>query len=87
MLPQLPWEGLKKKLSTAALCRDCYGRGDGAANQLSPPKKQKEKAVAFLWYQSADWKGDWERAQGMGRREGGPEEDKARASPSPSRFH
>lgn len=48
MLPQLPWEGLKKKLSTAALCRDCYGRGDGAANQLSPPKKNKKKRLLLF---------------------------------------
>lgn len=59
----------------------------GLPTSSPPQKKQKEKAVAFLWYQSADWNGDWERAQGMGRREGGPEEDKARASSSPSRFH
>ena len=73
---------LKKKFSTAAACRCCYGCSDGAANQLPPERKD----CCF----SVGPEGGLGRRLGKGAgdgREGGLEEGEARTRPSPGRFH
>lgn len=75
-LPQHPWGGHALKRSFPQLQPADAAMVTVMGLPTSSP--QKEKAVAFLWDQRADQEGDWERKQGMGGREGGPEEDKAR---------